>query len=190
MKWAALKSLIETEVLNRKWRLPRSPQCLEKQPSRQCRGIIIVPCSSCCCRRRRRSCPPRLTVCGLSTQKHGCVWGGHGQRLHRRWQQSVPPSVCAPVTGNHQTHRHGVDQRSEDEHPVHRGGMWQDSAQHARAQHAPGQVTQDQGKRDSLETPTGTLRVFEPLWESHMSTVALWECRLPGNSREKHTSHD
>lgn len=95
-------------------------------------------------------------ACWLSTRQHGCVRGGHGRRLHRR-------CVCAPVPGNHQAHRHGVDQRSEDQHPVHRGGMRQDPAQHARAQHAPGQVAPDQGKRDSLG----------------MSTLAVWECPLP-----------
>lgn len=151
----------------------------EEQPSRQRRGII-VPCSSCCC--RWRSSPPRPTLEGLSTQKHGCVWGGHGQRLHRRGQHEMPPSVSAPVTGNNQTHYHGVDQRSEDEHPVHRRGMWEDSPQHARSEHASGQVTQDQGKRDSsFKTPTGTVRILDHDGGegSQMSTLALWERRLP-----------
>lgn len=152
----------------------------EKQPSRQRRGII-VPCSSCC--RRCRSSTPRPSLGGLSTQKHGCVRGGHGQRLHGRRQHEMPPSVSAPVTGNNQTHHHGVDQRSEDEHPVHRRGMWEDSAQHTRSEHASGQVTQDQGKRDSFKTPTGTLRILDrdrgEGEESQMSTLALWERRLP-----------
>lgn len=64
---------------------------------------------------------------------------------------------------------------------MHRRGMWEDSPQHARSEHASGEVTQDQGKRDSFKAPTGTLRILEcdGGGRSQMSTLALWERRLP-----------
>lgn len=51
--------------------------------------------------------------------------------------------------GNNQAHDHGADQRSEDQHPVHRGRMWQDLTQHTCIEHAPRQVAQNKGKREA-----------------------------------------
>lgn len=74
---------------------------------------------------------------------------------------------------------------------MHRRGMWEDSPQHTRSEHASGQVTQDQGKRDSFKAPTGTLRILDRDRgeESQMSTLALWERRLPV-TQQGDTSHD
>lgn len=75
---------------------------------------------------------------GLSTQKHGCLCNGQDEQQGQRYfrQPEMSRGVSGAVPGNNKTLHYGADQRSADEHPLHRGRMWQDSPQHTCTEHA------------------------------------------------------